>query len=320
MRQHSYKAGAVASFPSLVQGLILLGGLLCICQPVAARISAGDLRLTRFGDILDTVMVDTAEAQQAFVIVALDVMIDAYLLEIRRVDELRGDQQANQASWRAGTLSYVRKLEQALENAERGANIYLAQEADGSVRFVIAGEQIMFHAPRVSEQGGLEASLVDHYCLQKYCRPAKDTIEDKTRDQMENLAGHWEFSSKTRPTYTAGDGLKCLFQDQRHLTLKREACKSLIFELRFLAEALKALRAKGSRIDWDKIAVSGGGKASPNKFTYNGKREYFHARLPNLWRAQSLLRAAMPWIQARTLGNVREFAFEPPDTVTYSGP
>ena len=304
----------------MVLGCCLLNGLLSVGQPVQARISASELRLTRFGDILDTVMVDSPQAQQAFVLVALDVMIDAYLLEIRRVDELRGEQQANQASWRAGTLNYVRKLEQALDNVERGANIYLTQEADGSVRFVIAGEQIMFHAPRVSDQGGLEASLVDHYCLQKFCRPAEDTVEDKARAQMENLSGHWEFSSKTRPSYTAGDGLKCLFQDQRHLTLKREACKSLIYELRFLAEALKALRAKGSRIDWDKIAVSGSGKASPNKFIYNGKREYFHARLPNLWRAQTLLRAALPWIQARTLGNVREFAFEPPDIVTYSSP
>ena len=285
-----------------------------------ARVSAQDLRLTRFGDVLSTVMADRETAQREFIMLALDAMIDAYLLEIRRIDELGRDEQASQASWRAGTLNYVQRLEQALFDANQGATIYIAQEVDGSVRFVVESEQIMFHAPRLSEQGELEATLVDHYCLKAFCETAKDTVEDKTRAEMQRLTGHWEFSSNTKPSYTADDGLKCQFQDQRHLTLKREACKSLIYELRFLAEALKALRVQGARIDWDRIGVTGSGKAAPNKVTYNRQHDYFHARLPNLWRAQPLLRMAIPWIQARTMGHIREFTIEPPDLVTYSRP
>ena len=285
-----------------------------------ARVSAQELRLTRFGDVLSTVMADHETAQREFIVVALDAMIDAYLLEIRRIDELARDEQLSQASWRAGTLNYVQRLEQALFDARQGATIYIAQEVDGSVRFVVESEQIMFHAPRLSEQGELEATLVDHYCLKAFCETAHDTVEDKTRAEMQRTAGHWEFSSSTRPSYTADDGLKCLFQDQRHLTLKREAYKSLIYELRFLAEALKALRVQGARIDWDSIGLSGSGKAAPNKVTYNRQRDYFHARLPNLWRARQLLRSAIPWVQARTVGSLREFIIEPPDLVTYSVP
>ena len=295
--------------------------LATIFQSVAeARVSAQDLRLTRFGDVLSTVIADDVTAQREFIVVALDVLVDAYLLEVRRIDELGREHQASKASWRAGTLHYVQRLERALNEAKQGASIYIAQEVDGSVRFVVEQEQIMFHAPRLSEQNELEATLVDHYCLKEFCEGANDTVEDKTRAEMQRVSGHWEFSSTTAPTYTAGDGLKCLFQDQRHLTLKREACKSLIYELRFLAEALKALRAQGARIDWDKIGLSGNGEASPNTVTYNRQRDYFHARLPNLWRAQELLRAAIPWVQARTVGNVREFTIQPPDLVTYSRP
>ena len=298
--------------------LVLMIAALFAPPVLDARVSAQDLRLTRFGDVISTVMSADDSAQREFVVAALDVMVDAYLVEIRRVDELGAKAQSERASWRSGTLNYVRRLEKALAAAEHGAAIFITQEVDGSIRFVVGGEQIMFHAPRLSAQRHLEATLVEHYCLKEYCARGHRTVEDKTRAQMEQVTGQWEFSSRSKPTYTAGDGLKCVFEDQRHLTLRRQACKSLIYELRFLAEALKALRAQGSRIDWGNIVLTGGSAALPNKVTYNQKREYFHARLPTLWRAQAMLREAIPWLQARTLGNVREFTIKPPDNVTYS--
>ncbi|MEM7468071.1 MAG: hypothetical protein AAF387_14445 [Pseudomonadota bacterium] len=283
-----------------------------------ARVFAQDLRLTRFHDILGSVINDDHVSQREFVLGALDVMIDAYLIEIKRLDELDSDSRSSKASWRSGTLGFVARLEKSVTALERGAELFIAEEIDGSVRFVIGAEQIMFNAPRMSDQGQLEATLVDHYCLRQRCNQGRGTIEDKTMDEMARHSGSWEFSGGTKPTYTASDGLECVFRDQRHLTLKREACKSLIFELRFLAEALKALRAKGARIDWDRIALDGNNNAAPNKVTYNSKREFFHARLPKLWRAQAMLRSAIPWLQARTLGNVRSFTIQPPDIVTYS--
>ena len=286
---------------------------------VEARILAHELRLTRFGDVLSTVMSHHAPIQREFIAAALDVMIDAYLIEIKRVDELGADGFAKERSWRSGTLSYVRRLEKALLAVDLGAEVFIAQEADGAVRFVVAGEQIMLNAPRMSEQSSLEAALVDHFCLREHCEKGASTIEDRTRDQMDNVVGSWEFSSRTKPTYTAGDGLQCVFKDQRHLTLKRQACKSLIYELRFLAEALKALRIQGVRIDWERILISGQGKSRPSEVRYNNSGQFFHARLPNLVRAKGVLRSAIPWLQARSLGNVRTFVIKPPDLVTYSG-
>ena len=285
---------------------------------VEARVLAHELRLTRFGDVLSTVIAEHETAQREFIAAALDVMIDAYLIEIKRVDELGAKSTPKQSSWRSGTMGYVQQLERSMQALENGASVYIAQEADGSVRFVVGSEQIMFHAPRMSEQGQLESTLVDQYCIREYCEGSTGTVEDNTRKQMSSLGGHWEFSIGSKPTFTAGDGLKCVFQDQRHLTLKRQACKTLIFELRFLAEALKALRAKGARVDWNRIAIAGASEALPNKVSYNSKNEFFHARLPALWRAQATVRKAIPWLQARTLGNVTSFTIRPPDIVTYS--
>ncbi|MGR8948680.1 MAG: hypothetical protein ACU84Q_11570 [Gammaproteobacteria bacterium] len=282
------------------------------------RVLAHELRLTRFDDLLGSVTSDHEQAQRDFIAVALDVMIDAYLIEVKRVDELGAKSTAKQSSWRSGTMGYVRRLERSLQAADDGAQIFIAQEADGSLRFVVDGEQIMFHAPRLSGQGQLESTLVDQYCMREYCEHRSETIEEETRKQMDSFSGHWEFSSGSKPTYTAGDGLKCVFEDQRHLTLKRQACKSLIFELRFLAEALKALRAKGARIDWDRITIGGAADAEPNKVSYNRRNEFFHARLPSLWATQETVRKAIPWLQARTLGNVSSFTIRPPDIVTYS--
>ena len=304
----------------LRRAAIALGIWILIIPVAEAKVLAHELRLTRFGDVISNVIADHEESQREFIAAALDVMIDAYLIEVKRVDELGAKSTAKESSWRSGTIGYVRQLERSMQAVTDGAPIFIAQEADGSVRFVVGSEQIMFHAPRISEQGHLESTLVDQYCIREYCERNTGTVEDEARNQMDTLSGHWEFSSGTKPTYTAGDGLKCVFQDQRHLTLKRQACKTLIFELRFLAEALKALRAKGARIDWNRIAIAGASEALPNKVSYNSKSEFFHARLPALWRTQTTVRKAIPWLQARTLGNVTSFTIRPPDIVTYSSP
>lgn len=295
----------------------------CVVQlPVwsqsSGKVLAHELRLTRFADVLSTVMSHDALVQREFIAAALDVMIDSYLIEIRHLDELGAVDPAKQRSWRAGTLAYVRNLEKSLDAIDLGAEVFIAQETDGAVRFVVGAEQIMLHAPRLADQASLEAALVEQFCLREFCEQGRATIEDKTRDQMDNVSGRWEFSSKTKPSYTADDGLQCVFRDQRHLTLKRQACKSLIYELRFLAEAFKALKAKGARVDWNLIAINGQGNAKPSKVVYNGKLQFFHARLPHLRRAGGVLRSAIPWLQARSLGNPRTFVIQPPDIVTYS--
>lgn len=311
-------------FLGVAPGFLLGVHLLCfMVGPVVAesggKVLAHELRLTRFGDVLSTVMAHDAATQREFIGTALDVMIDAYLIEIRRLDELgAGGDSAKQQSWRAGTLAFVRRLEKSLAAVDVGAEVFIAQEADGAVRFVVDAEQIMLNAPRMADQGALEAALVEQFCLREYCERGRATIEDKTRAQMDSVSGRWEFSTKTKPTYTADDGLQCIFRDQRHLTLKRQACKSLIYELRFLAEAFKALKAKGARVDWNRITIKGQGNAKPSEVFYNTKRQFFHARLPNLRRAEGVLRSAIPWLQARSLGNSRPFVIKPPDIVTYS--
>lgn len=296
--------------------LVVLSAICCVNSD--AKVQAHELRLSRFSDVLSTVMSASDVEQREFIIAALEVMIDAYRVEIKRIDEHRG-RTDKQSSWRNGTLAYVHQLEKTLNSAVYGDTIFIAQESDGSVRFIVGQQQIMFHAPRLEAQSGMEASLVEQFCLREYCARTASTVEERARGQMDNFAGSWEFSSKSKPTYSAEDGLQCVFKDQRHLTLKRQACKSLIYELRFLAEAMKSLRAKGARIDWDRVILGKSRDSAPNKLIYNRQQQYFNARLPNLFRSPALFRQSIPWLQTRSLGNVRAFVIEPPDGVTYSG-
>ena len=264
--------------PAIVAAILCFVSGITLAQS-GGRVLAHELRLTRFGDVLSTVMNHDSAVQREFIGAALDVMIDAYLIEIRRLDEVGADDSAKLLSWRAGTLAYVRRLEKALEAVDHGAEVFIAQEADGAVRFVVDSEQLMLNAPRLSDQNALEATLVEQFCLREYCENGRETVEDKTRAQMDEVSGRWEFSTKTKPTYTADDGLQCVFRDQRHLTLKRQACKSLIYELRFLAEAFKALKAKGAKVDWNRITIKAQGDAKPSQVFYNTRRQFFHAPL-----------------------------------------
>ena len=247
-------------------------------------------------------------------------MIEAYETELGD-DAVGGPRgRTEDAGWRAGTRSYVEHLRRVGASIADRPSIEMIRETHGGVRLVIGREQVMLNAPRSRDQAALERNVAEHVCRFSACSAPGTTVEERVDQRMAQSGGAWEFGSKQRPAFTSGDGLRCVFTDRRHLNLKKNACMSLVRELRLLAEALTALKAQGETIDWPDLAILQTGPGNPQKIVYTAERRYLNMHLPNLLHAETVWRQAIPWIRANVIGREMQYVIDLPDQLAYVNP
>ncbi len=279
-----------------------------------------DLHVSRYDDVVDVLLESSAADQAQFASVAIALMIEAYEAELDRnvAESLPGGVEGS--GWRAGTRSYVEQLRRIGQSIAARPAIEMIREAHGGVRLVIGHEQLMLNAPRIRDQAALERRVAEHVCRSFSCGEPGTTIEERVEQRMAQSGGAWEFGSNKQPAYASGDGLRCVFADQRHLRLKKNACINLVRELRLLAEALTALRARGETIDWHDLAILPAGPGNPQKIIYSTARRYVSMHVPNLLHAEAVWRQAIPWVRAHAIGREMQHVIDLPDQLAYLNP
>ncbi len=289
-------------------------------QFTADLVHNGDVRVSRYNDVVDAMLESGAEDQARFAEVAIALMIEAFEAELGSdvADGQRGG--AADPGWRAGTRAYVEQLRRIAASISAGPPIKMLRETHGGVRLVIGREQVMLNAPRLRDQAALERSVAEHVCRFSACNEAGSTVEERVDRRMAESGGAWEFGSNQRPAFTSGDGLRCVFADRRHLNLKKNACIGLVRELRLLAEALTALKAQGETINWLELAILQTGPGNPQKIIYSAQRRYVNMHLPNLLHAETIWRQAIPWLRANVIGRQMQYVIDLPDQLAYLTP
>jgi len=296
----------------------LAGSAMASPRQFAADIHATqEIRVTRFDDAVASVIDGDAQEQARFAKIAIEIMIAAYHDELAPSDPTAGRAVADDTSWRLGTRRYVERLRRIAMAIRPGSPLRIIKEPHGAIRLVIGGEQVMLSAPRLREQANFERSIAENICRFTYCERRGTTVEERVAERTAGLDSGWAFARNAPPTYSSSDGLQCIFDDRRHLKLKKDACVNLLHEIRLLAEAIVALKAHGKTIDWRYLRIDHVGSGSAQKITYNAGGSFVRMHLPNLLRSELVWRGAIPWIKANLKGQLSQHVINLPEQLVY---
>jgi len=315
---------SISGLRLLVAASLLLG--LTIDTVAAPRQFTADLvhgdrlRMSRYPEVVEFMLHAGPDDQARFAEIAIELMIAAYEAELQPDTDTRDRGAAEHAGWRAGTRNYIERLRRIGASIGARPPMDMIREPHGDVRLVIGNEQVMLSAPRLRDQAALERSVAEHVCRYAYCDNEEKTIEERVDTRVAEVGGAWAFSHNAQPVFESGDGLRCVFADRRHLTLKKNACINLVREIRLLAEALSALKANGVAVDWRSLKIEHGGSGNPQKLVYTADRRFVHMHVPNLLHADTVWRSAIPWIRAHVIGRAIQHVIDLPDQLAYLSP
>jgi len=299
--------------------------LVCFTTVVAAAprqftadlVAPQEIRIGKFDDVIASILNGDPSEQARFAVIAIEIMVASFMDELERADvEARGNRQ-DDLSWKIGTRRYIEHLRSIAASIQRGSALRIIKEPHTATRLVIEGEQVMLSAPRLEDQAVFERNIAENVCRYAECIGRGATIEGRVAERSSRLESGWEFGRKAPPTYSSSDGLQCIFRDRRHLKLKKDACLSLVYELRLLAEAFLALDAHGKRIEWRALRIDHVGAGKEQKVTYSSNGSFVRMHLPRLLRAEALWREAIPWIKANLQGKVSQHVITLPDQLVY---
>jgi hypothetical protein len=255
-----------------------------------------------------------------FAVTAIGIVIESYLDEVDKAarepaKDARQDRRRH--AWRWGTMAYVEDLRRIAETIDTRSSIDVMIERDGVARVLIDSRQVMISGPRPADQDRLEARIAEAMCDLTRCQTDTLTVEQKVDLDSGRLQRGWVFEGKAPPTYATSDGLNCVFHDRKHIKLKQTACESFLYELRLLAEGLKAVGVRGFPVHWNSLSIDGTGPQRPHRVTYDRQGRFFHLRLPALYRWRDLWHQAIPWIKAYTRGGSRQHYIKLPESMVY---
>jgi len=98
---------------------------------------------------------------------------------------------------------------------------------------------------------------------------------------------------------------------------KKDACVSLLFELRLLSESQLALKTHGEKIDWSRLSINHVGAGRAQHLIYNTTRRFVRVHVPNLMRTEAVFYEAIPWIRANLRGRVSQYIVKLPNELLY---
>lgn len=275
------------------------------------------IQITRFDDVVAHISNADAIDQARFAKIAIALMIATYETELEHAAVDAPGASENEQRWRAGTRLYIDRLERIAASIHAASMVRIIQEVHGAIRLIIDGEQVMLSAPRPSNQSSFEQSIAENVCRMAFCPRRGTTVEERAAERSAALTSSWVFAQKSPPRYLSSDGLQCLFEDNRHLILKKNACVNLVYEIRLLKEAIATLRVNGKIIDWQHLHIDTNGPGNPVKVTYRSNGSFIRLHLPHLRRAKAVWRDAIPWIKATLQGRNSSYVIKLPAQLVY---
>ena len=239
------------------------------------------------------------DQRRAFVAVALDQMIAAYRIELRRVD---GSGSARSGQWAKATRAWLGQLESQRANLDRSASVQVVAELLGPLRLVVDGSPIIVSGPDIIDQEQLEENILTEYCSRWICDFPEETMAERIHRQARDTPGQWSLGDRYGAVFETADGLRCLFENMSDLGRKRDVCERLFEELRVLGDSLYELLAQGFTVDWDYVQLRGAAVAENRSLVLNHAGDYLPLQPGLLDERAALWFQARPWIEARAEG------------------
>ncbi|MBT8446232.1 MAG: hypothetical protein HKO62_09165 [Gammaproteobacteria bacterium] len=276
--------------------------------------------LSRYHQIVEDLRRGSALERAAFAQVALEEMIMAYRLEIESGAAALPEDKTERAGffrWRRGTEAFIDRLEALLAALGPHSRVSIVENRDGEIRLLIDGATLMVSSPRLEHPEELQQRIAVRLCDSGICKAEISSLADKVRLQAEQLETGWSFDDRSPPVYQTSDGLNCMFDDRRHIHLKRAVCIAVLYELRLLAEGLRAVRYSGKDVDWRELAITTRPGRALAKVRFNRNGQFFRLDVPTLARAPELLTAAQPWLRGRLTERQHEHYVQLSERVVY---
>lgn len=294
--------------------------LLALCGGTAIAATEAPppaLLVSRYAFLVDAATRGSAADRRVFARAALEALAKAYRDEVRVARRLaRGrDDMPSLAAWARGAEGFARDLQAGLADLGPHSEVTLIRTEGRDLRMVVDDRQYIVDAPRPDRQLALEATIAERACLRLNCRAQPETLAERAQRRARALDESWSFGDDALPTFSASDGLHCVYNDRTHLALKRRVCEAVLRELRLVAELVLTLTQRGERVDFERLAI----------VTDRGRYRVRYARyrqadvgLPVLAGAPRQLELARPWLEARSQGRVVNHYLNLPDEVIYA--
>jgi hypothetical protein len=268
--------------------------------------------VSHYGRVVALVVKGDAAARGVFAEEAIAALVAAYRAETGKAAK------GKRPGWQNGAYAFIADLERTASHVPDARRIDVLYESHGVVRVIVDDEQVIVTAPRLSRQQNLESEIAARVCDRIGCETGTPSIEEQVAANAPEIKHEWSFEDKAPPAYQSSDGLECVFPDPRHLKLKKAACDALTRELRLLAEALKALLARGVAVDWGNLMVGHGADGDVRKVVYDRSGHYFQLDLPYLRHAPNVWLDGIPWLQSYARGHALGYVVALDDRLVYA--
>ena len=204
-----------------------------------------------------------------FVLVALEEMSAAYKAEAHAIDVSAAADRATRnhfARWRLATLEYARSLDQLGDSMRRTSNVEILIDPQNLLRLNIDDRPVIIAGPRIDEPQVLARRIVERFCRAKPCSRLTESGPPQTAADIAEVFATWSFEQGKFPTLQTRDGLHFSFRSAADLGDKKQACLTLIKELRVLSTNIRYSRTRnlgglerdqGASTDRQQVATCG---------------------------------------------------------------
>ncbi|MCC6203057.1 MAG: hypothetical protein IT494_08635 [Gammaproteobacteria bacterium] len=255
---------------------------------------------------LDRLLVELREdpaAMASLARAALDEMLRDYDVEIDRVErQLRAGAPvpAETYTWYRGAIATRNDLGAIREQMTAGMTIDAIAEAGGNTRLLLDGRSVMIDTPRLSAKADLQQRIANRTCEVVDCVTAATEVAVAARGR--SAPGTWSFGDRRAPAYESGtSGVQCLFQDNAHLLLKKQACERVLLELEQVSTALRELHERGGFVDWQQMTILPA-TSGAHRLVVDSHGNFVALSLPSLHRLGEQFERVRPWLRARSSG------------------
>jgi hypothetical protein len=207
-------------------------------------------------------------------------------------------------SWARTVDAYATELSAIAASITPATTIDIGISHEDVVYLNVEGRLVMLGNPRVSEQLVYEERVTERFCELHRCEGlVREYLPPRPVSRSPTRTPHWSFSQQAGPACDTEGGLVFQFRDTTDLRLKRDACEQIAAELDALTAVIRQHLARGTRVDWNRIAI----RALPGEelqlVELNGEGDVHRLAAPGLAAATKLFTLVRPWLTARVKGN-----------------
>lgn len=268
---------------------------------------------------LSQALPDLRAASRAARVMFVEVAVEALSERFLAAAKMSHDDPA----WSQRTRTYVSELWRVVDAAHAGGEVVLIEDPGGSLRVVVRADpprQFGLVPPHPQERAQVEATVMVRFCQRIDCQTLPRALQQATSDAGSATIGRAAPGQRQQDLADLDigmAGLACKQDGQRHARLHEMACRKVLAEVRELLEVLHRSAAGGLRLDWS-LLERALWRVSGRLLEINGDGQVVELSAPLLGRFPQLMIDAMPWIQARLTGSVRQQVLRPPARLIYA--